>query len=94
MVTVMKRLEVPTGLLISHSGSYGAVSRAMRAGALLAIDEINADPARGVSINPVTIDPAGQVSGYVDGARALIQDHRIRHVVGCYTSSSRKEVLT
>jgi ABC-type branched-subunit amino acid transport system substrate-binding protein len=89
----MQRLEVPTGLLISHSGSYGAVSRAMRAGALLAIDEINADLARGVRIDPVTIDPAGQISGYVNGARALIQDHGISHVVGCYTSSSRKEVL-
>jgi branched-chain amino acid transport system substrate-binding protein len=65
----------------------------MRAGAMLAIDEINADPARGVRMNPFTIDPAGQISGYVDGARALIQDHGISHVVGCYTSSSRKEVL-
>jgi ABC-type branched-subunit amino acid transport system substrate-binding protein len=93
LVSVMQRLEIPTGLLISQSGSYGSVSRAMRAGALLAIDEINADPARNVSINPVAIDPAGQIAGYVDGARALIQEHRISHVVGCYTSSSRKEVL-
>lgn len=93
LVTLMQRLEVPTGLLISHSGSYGAVSRAMLAGALLAIDEINADPTRKVSINPVAIDPAGQISGYVEGARKLIHEHRISHVMGCYTSSSRKEVL-
>jgi branched-chain amino acid transport system substrate-binding protein len=89
----MQRLEIPTGLLISQSGSYGAVSRAMLAGALLAIDEINDDPACKVSIKPVAIDPAGKIPSYLDGARELIQEYRISHVIGCYTSSSRKEVL-
>lgn len=89
----MQRLDLSIGLLFSQSGSYEAVSGAMRAGALLAIDEINASPDGPVTIKPVAIDPAGQLAGYVDGARALLQEHRLSHVIGCYTSSSRKEVL-
>lgn len=65
----------------------------MHAGARLAIDEINATPDASVTINPVSIDPAGQLTGYIDGARTLLQDHGLSHVIGCYTSSSRKEVL-
>ena len=62
-------LELPIGLLISQSGSYAAVSRAIRAGAQLAIDEINACPEQSVSLKPVAIDPAGSLAGYVEGAR-------------------------
>ena len=88
-----RRLELPIGLLISQSGSYDAVSRAIHAGAVLAIEEINASADRSVAIAPVSIDPAGRLSGYVDGARVMLQDHGLKHVMGCYTSSSRKEVL-
>lgn len=89
----MGRQELTVGLLLSRSGSYEAVSNAMLAGATLAIDEINEDPNAAVSIQSVPVDPAGQLSGYVEGARHLLQDHRLEHVIGCYTSSSRKEVL-
>ncbi|MDU9006941.1 transporter substrate-binding domain-containing protein [Sedimentitalea todarodis] len=88
-----QRLELPIGLLISQSGSYEAVSRAIHAGAELAIGEINARPQQPVKLIPVTIDPAGSLAGYVEGARVLLRDHGLKHVVGCYTSSSRKEVL-
>lgn len=89
----MRRLELSVGLLFSRSGSYQAVSVAMYAGASLAIDEINARPDAGVKITPVAMDPAGQLMGYIEGARSLLQDHGLSHVIGCYTSSSRKEVL-
>lgn len=89
----MRHHELTVGLLFSQSGSYQAVSLAMHAGAILAIDEINARLDATVRINPVVIDPAGLPSGYIDGARALLQDHKLSHVIGCYTSSSRKEVL-
>ncbi len=88
-----QRLELPLGLLISQSGSYKAVSCAIRAGAQLALDEINACPEQSVTLKPVAIDPAGSLAGYVEGARVLLRDHELKHVVGCYTSSSRKEVL-
>lgn len=88
-----RRLELPIGLLMSQGGSYEAVSRVMHAGAKLAIEEINASPIQSVNITPVSIDPAGVLSNYVEGARCLLQEHGLKHVVGCYTSSSRKEVL-
>jgi ABC-type branched-subunit amino acid transport system substrate-binding protein len=82
---------VRVGLLFSRSGSYALLGQAMHAGALLAISEIN-DSLSDVILEPVTVDPGGRIADYVDGARQLLLDG-ITHVVGCYTSSSRKEVL-
>ena len=79
------------GLLFSRSGSYALLGQAMHAGALLAISEIN-DSLSNVILEPVAVDPGGRIADYVEGARQLLLDG-ITHVVGCYTSSSRKEVL-
>ena len=86
-------MAIRVGLLFSETGSYAAVSRAMRAGADLAITEINGSDSLGVEIEPVAVDPCGVVENYVTGARTLLRSHGLTHVVGCYTSSSRKEVL-
>jgi hypothetical protein len=59
-------------------------------GALLAFREV--EEAGGISIQPVVVNPSGDLSRY----RALsleLLGSGIRHVVGCYTSSSRKEVI-
>lgn len=85
------RHEVRVGLLFSSSGSYALIGQAMHAGALLAIEEINAS-SKDIRLEPVSIDPGGRLADYVDGAGRLLLDG-IAHVVGCYTSSSRKEVL-
>lgn len=87
----LRGMTTKLGLLFSETGSYAEVSRAMRAAADLAIDEINA--AGRVQFEPVAVDPAGCLDRYVEGARDLLADPEIVHVVGCYTSSSRKEVL-
>lgn len=89
----MTRTETNIGILFSTSGSYAAVGMSMSAGAQLAISEINADPALPVHLSPVVVDPAGVTSAYVDAAQTLLADHGVTHVFGCYTSSSRKEVL-
>ncbi|WP_324754954.1 hypothetical protein [Roseovarius sp. Pro17] len=68
----MERLELTAGLLLSQSGSYAAVGNAMCAGAVLAIDEINHDPESEVRIKSVPADPAGQLVGYVEGARSIL----------------------
>jgi urea transport system substrate-binding protein len=81
------------GIMFSTSGSYAAVGSAMRAGAELAIEEVNADAASPVRLEPIFVDPAGVTAAYADGAAALLRDHGVVHVFGCYTSSSRKEVL-
>lgn len=78
------------GILFSADGPYGLVGRAMLNGALLAVAEVNA---RGDCVlEPVICDPHGALAGYVAGAERLLGGG-IRHVVGCYTSSSRKEII-
>lgn len=89
----MSRNSIKVGVLFSLSGSYVATSRAMCAGAELAIDEVNDDAGRSVRIAPVAIDPAGVPEAYMDGVRRMLVDEGVEHVIGCYTSSSRKDVL-
>lgn len=89
----MSRDVIRIGVLFSCSGSYAAVGRAMRAGAELAIAEINGDATRPVRFEPVAIDPGGATEAYVAGVQRLLAEDRLAHVFGCYTSSSRKEVL-
>lgn len=89
----MARADVPIGVLFSRTGSYAAVGEAMRAGALLAVEEVNADPAFGVTLSVREADPGGHPAFYVDRARDLLAGGDVTHVIGCYTSSSRKEVL-
>ena len=87
----MRRPRVPIGLLISTEGPYSTVSRSMLRGALLAISEVN-DGASSVELVPQIANPAGDLARYAGCAEALLSSG-IRHVVGCYTSSSRKEII-
>ncbi|MCA3573898.1 MAG: transporter substrate-binding protein, partial [Aestuariivirga sp.] len=80
------------GVLFSDSGPYGTVSRSMRNGAMLAFAEINQSSATNVSLEPIAADPAGDPARYPELSAALL-GQGIRHVVGCYTSSSRKDVI-
>jgi urea transport system substrate-binding protein len=89
----MSRDALKIGIMFSTSGSYAAVGAAMRAGAELAIEEVNADAGVPVRLEPIFVDPAGVTAAYAEGAAELLRDHGVVHVFGCYTSSSRKEVL-
>lgn len=89
----MRPIPVTIGVLFSTSGSYAAVGRAMHAGAMLAIAEINADPAAGVALTAVEADPGGISAAYAAAVQHMLRREDLCHVVGCYTSSSRKEVL-
>ncbi|QEN85098.1 transporter substrate-binding protein [Labrys sp. KNU-23] len=88
----MHKTFYPIGILISTTGSYGTVGRSILNGTLLACQQINADPSSSITLVPEHADPAGDLSAYYPAARELL-DKGIRHVVGCYTSSSRKEVI-
>lgn len=88
-----QREVVKIGLLFSVTGPYRTIGRAMRNGALLAVEEINRDPAYPFGFATIDCDPAGDNRAYADAARRMLADDGVVHVVGCYTSSSRKEVL-
>jgi ABC-type branched-subunit amino acid transport system substrate-binding protein len=88
---LMALQDLQVGYLFSSTGSYELVARSMLNGALLAADEINAS-ALGVRFEPSVLNPGGDLSQYSALATRLLEGD-IRHVVGCYTSSSRKEVI-
>lgn len=87
----MSKMRVPVGILISSEGPYSVVSSSMLCGALLAIDEVNSSDLP-VQLEPVVGDPCGQLGRYVALGESMIASG-VRHVVGCYTSSSRKEII-
>ena len=62
-------------------------------GALLAIDEVNSNSSYDFRLEPHIIDPAARLDAYRAACERLLKHDRIRHVIGCYTSSSRKEVI-
>jgi urea transport system substrate-binding protein len=90
---VSKHDVIRIGLLFSTTGPYATIGRAMHNGSALAIDEINADPAFPFVLEPVVANPDGRNSNYADMACRMLTTERLVHIVGCYTSSSRKEVL-
>jgi ABC-type branched-subunit amino acid transport system substrate-binding protein len=87
----MTSQNIQVGFLFSSTGSYELVSRSMLNGAILAAEEINAS-GLGIRIEPSVLNPGGDLSQYSALTAALLK-RNIRHVVGCYTSSSRKEVI-
>ena len=90
-VNCMALQDLQVGYLFSSTGSYELVARSMLNGALLAAEEINAS-GLGIRFEPSVLNPGGDLSQYSALATKLLERH-IRHVVGCYTSSSRKEVI-
>jgi len=91
VLTVTKTV-VPFGLVFSRTGPYATVSRAMFNGARLAVEQINEQSAT-LAFLPLGEDPAGRPEAYAAVCSDLLRRERVRHVVGCYTSSSRKECI-
>lgn len=85
--------RIPIGILFSTEGPYSTVGRAMRDGAFLALEEVNQDERFPFELVPVEREPAGDMAAYRTHARSLLRDEGVKHVIGCYTSSSRKEVI-
>lgn len=87
------RRPIELGLLYSWSGGYSLFADACRTGALGAIAQINASPAFDLMFLPVERDPGGDVDRYAPLCEDILRNSAARHIVGCVTSSSRKEVI-
>ncbi|HEV7433838.1 MAG TPA: transporter substrate-binding protein [Pseudorhizobium sp.] len=88
----MKRtLEI--GVLFSRSGMYAALARSTRLGVLKGVEEVNADPALDVEFRIVERDPEGRLDRYAPLCREILRGSAARHIFGCITSASRKEVI-
>jgi ABC-type branched-subunit amino acid transport system substrate-binding protein len=88
----MKRF-VDIGVLLSRSGMYAALSRASRDGVLRGVEEVNADPNIDVSFRVTERDPDGRLDRYAPLCREILRGSQARHIFGCITSASRKEVI-
>jgi len=86
-----RRIEI--GVLYSRSGNYRLVSEACRAGVMNAIAAVNADPALPIEFVPVERDPGANIDRYASGCADMLDNSSVRHVIGCVTSWSRKEVI-
>ncbi len=87
------KTTIPVGVLYSVSGQYGGIGREMLNGIMLAIEEVNADNRLNFTLAPVIYDPACDLDNYYRYCRDLLHRHGVKHIVGCYTSASRKIIL-
>ena len=87
------KTRIRLGILFSGSGGYELLGRACRDGALSAVEEVNADRGRSIAFDPVEDDPAGRIDAYAPQCADLMQRDGARHIIGCITSWSRKEVV-
>ncbi|KAB0676828.1 transporter substrate-binding protein [Aureimonas leprariae] len=86
-----RRIEI--GVLFSRSGSYELLGRACRDGALGGVAAVNADPRREIEFVPVERDPGGRIEAYAPLSAEILGTTAARHIVGCITSWSRKDVI-
>lgn len=88
----MKR-TLELGLLYSRSGTYPLLGEACRVGALAAMEAIGGDAARSIRFEPVERDPEGRIDRYAPLCTEILTGSGARHIVGCITSWSRKEII-
>ena len=89
----MTKPSIPLGLVFSRSGPYAMMGREMEKSALMAVDEVNLSEEFDFSFTPHLRDPGGIVPAYHTACDNLIRESRVEHIVGCYTSASRKMVI-
>ena len=88
----MTQAAIAIGVLFSVDGPYGHVSRSMLNGAMLAVDEWNSNAKAPLRLVPVVANPGGELQRYARLCQDMLAQG-LQHVVGCYTSSSRKEII-
>jgi urea transport system substrate-binding protein len=89
----MTKPSIPLGLVFSRSGPYAMMAREMEKSALMAVDEVNVCGEFDFTLAPHLRDPGGVVAAYHSACDELIREENVEHIVGCYTSASRKQVI-
>jgi urea transport system substrate-binding protein len=89
----MTKPSIPLGLVFSRTGPYAMMAGEMQKSALMAVDEVDQDDAFDFTFAPHLRDPGGVVAAYHTACDDLIRTEQIDHIVGCYTSASRKQVI-
>lgn len=86
---------IKIGLLFSFGGSEATLEKCMYNGALLGVEEINAEGGiNGKQIEYVAEDYNGEPSLAAEKALKMITEDHVTAIVGCCSSSSRQAVLS
>ncbi|MFT4013934.1 MAG: transporter substrate-binding domain-containing protein [Paracoccus sp. (in: a-proteobacteria)] len=86
---------VRIGVMFSKTGWTALTERSMLAASSFAIEEINQSGGiNGRELVPVYRDPAGKPAAYQAMAAGLLSEGQVKVILGCYTSSQRKAVLS
>lgn len=86
---------VHIGVMFSKTGWTAVTEKSMLAATSFAIEEINQSGGiNGRELVPVYRDPGGEPSAYQTMAAGLLSEGQVKIVLGCYTSSQRKAVLS
>ncbi|SEQ74574.1 branched-chain amino acid transport system substrate-binding protein [Loktanella sp. DSM 29012] len=85
--------HIDLGVLFSTTGPYSLMGQASRLGVTKAIQQINADPSINLMFHPIERDPGGDIDAYAPQCEDILKSSAARHVIGCTTSWSRKEVI-
>src|SRR3981189_3607814 len=89
----MAKPSIPVGLVFSQSGPYAMMAGEMRKSALMAVDEINQSDEFDFTFAAPLRDTGGAAAAYNTACDELIREEQVDHIVGCYTSASRKQVI-
>lgn len=84
--------DIPVGVLFSHSGPYQKLGYEGYCGAMAAIKAVN-DRDLPFNLVPRIADPSGNPDRYAPLSEELISRQGVKHIIGCTTSWSRKEVI-
>jgi urea transport system substrate-binding protein len=85
---------IKIGILHSLSGTMTASERPLQRLLVMLIEEQNARGGLlGRPVEAVIMNPRSDWKVYADQARAMLTEHRVAAIFGCWTSASRKQVL-
>ncbi|MEO8631291.1 MAG: transporter substrate-binding domain-containing protein [Betaproteobacteria bacterium] len=85
---------IRVGMLFSQTGVTGVIENTQRMGTLLAAEEINAAGGiNGRELQLVGYDPESSPARYQALAERLLVEDRVRIILGCYMSSTRKALI-
>jgi branched-chain amino acid transport system substrate-binding protein len=89
----MKKPSIPLGLVFSRTGPYAMMAQEMEKSALMAVDEVDQNDEFDFTFASHLRDPGGVVAAYHIACDDLIREQQVEHIIGCYTSASRKQVI-
>jgi urea transport system substrate-binding protein len=86
--------SIKVGILHSLSGTLTASERPLQQLLVMMIEKLNRQGGLlGRPVEAVIMDPRSDSNAYAEQARALLADHKVAAIFGCWTSASRKSVL-